>query len=232
MSEAQNARISVDALNERVLGTERAISDLSSAVGSMRQDMFTAISGLSNKMDAQRDAALAAAKVSWWPIISGLSALAALVVVVGGLSLEPIKDTQTEQKQINRDLTAAITPLLAFAAQHERDSEEFHRLEYADRQLDQDKYSKDAQIEFEKRLDNRLSQGRDDNTARLAAIDHRIDTLAADQVSRAEHQSHWTETTARLDALSVRVNETEKEFARQISELRTQAPPLALPLAH
>lgn len=244
-SEAQT-RVNVDALEQRVYGTERKLDELGTQMSSMRRDMADAIASISTKLDiqqkdsndrqdkAQRDA-IAASRTNWMPIIGTMGTLILAFVtifgVVGSMALSPIRSSIEHQDGAIHDINVAMTPLLAFAAQHERDMQKFQ-----DTAVEIDKkWSKDAQTEFERRIDERLEHDRQDGGKKLADIDERIKTLSADLVSRAEHATHWAEFTARLDALSGRVNEVQKEFSsnftlgdvvkelqRQISELRMQ----------
>lgn len=252
VSEAQT-RVNVDALEQRVYGSERAISDLSSQMSSMRRDMVDAIAAISTKLDTQqRDAAaqqqaaqqatISASRTNWIPIIGTMATLILAFVtifgVVGSMALSPIRDSIEQDRSSIHDINVAMTPLLAFAAQHDRDMQQFRQLEESEKQLDRDKWSDAAQTEFEKRIDERLDLGRQDQSHKLDAFDDRIKTINTGLVSRSEHESHWAEFTARLNQLSDRLTEVQKEFSgnftlgdvvkelqRQISELRMSPSP-------
>lgn len=244
-SEAQQTRVNVDALEQRVYGTERKIDDLSAQtfaqINSLRQDLVTSIGAISTKLDVQQRDVIAAGRIPLLPLIgTAIAAVVAVVsifTVIGGMALGPVLRDIEEGKRSVRDINVAMTPLLAFAAQHDRDIQRFLGIEDEIKDLDKIKWSKDAQAEFERRIDEKFLDDRADVRRQFDVALADINAIRSDLVSRSEHQTHWTEFTARLDALSVRINDVQKEFGsnftlgdavkelqRRVSELTVSAP--------
>lgn len=224
---AQRDRHDFGALEQRVYGAERKIDELSVQTSSQIQNLRTELGGaiqlISTKIDQQQTAQIDSSRTKWTPIVTCATGLAVAFVaifgVVGSMALTPIRaDIEKLYKAID-ETNNKMTPLLTLADDQKSNVIQFAALTKAD----EGKWSKDAQDEYEKRIDQVTAIYVDRAKSDLAEIKAANATTAADQIKRPEiltdlaslstqMAAGFANDNERYTALSQRANDMQREF--------------------
>jgi hypothetical protein len=198
---------SIDALSTRVDGLERTLQDVVNMVRSMETN-------LGDRIDKQ------AAKPTNLLQLGGF--MVAALSVFGGFAWYAKSGVDTDIARVERKgdteetnrmhdvekVFSTLAPIAAVAAQHDND---LRRVE-ADERIIDSKWSKDAQQEYERRIDDKLADRKEDALRTIAGIQAEIISLSSEMVSRSEHEFHWKDQEERYTSLSARLNEMQHEF--------------------
>lgn len=252
---AQRDRHDFGALEQRVYGAERKIDELgvqtSSQIQNLRTELGSAIQLISTKIDQQQTAQIDSSRTKWTPIVTCATGLAVAFVaifgVVGSMALTPIRtDIEKLYKAVD-ETNNKMTPLLTLADDQKSNVIQFAALTKAD----EGKWSRDAQAEYEKRVDERYKLEHEYAVRDLARVEGHINEVDSNQIKRPEIQAADSNIRDRITAseatqndrtnsLSARANATDAkvdalfppskmvdQIWEQLRESRMNAAPVA-----
>jgi hypothetical protein len=231
---AQRDRHDFGALEQRVYGAERKIDDLSSQFSSqmsdLRRDLSSQIGDLSKDFKSQQALQLDNVRTKWAPIIGTAATLGLAFVtvfgVVGSMALTPIRSDVADGKTDRKDMMYALekkiddinirmTPLLTLSEEQKSNLVRFEEIEKSEDL----KWSKDAQAEYEKRIDGNIAAA-----DKLVSLEHeydqrdfgrlldRVNALDGELIKRPEIQAIDNGLSNRIDATERSAEDIRKEI--------------------
>jgi hypothetical protein len=213
---SQRDRHDFGALEQRVYGAERKIDDLSAQtsqqIQSLRTELGGAIQAISTKIDQQQVAQIDISRTRWTPIISTVAALVGAFVaifgVVGSMALGPIRSDIDKLYAVSDKTNERMTPLLTLSDDQKSNVVRFAALEKSE----DGKWSKDAQAEYEKRIDEVNALQRDYAKRDLERVENHIDTVDNNQIKRPEITALFANQTALVDNQSDRTDSLSRNL--------------------
>ncbi len=239
------AHIDIGALAQRVTGTEGQITSLAAQVATFQRDTVMQFRGLEDsfasqlrdigaKIDRQNETLGASRDTNWNILIPAAGVIVSILVALGSLTVSPINEKVTNNREAINELQRTTASRSDFEDTRADIRRHFDKVDLA---LDA-KWSEKEHTEYSKRIDEKIAQIADNLTRANAQNAEEVKTILASLVPRAEHTARWAEEDARLNALSVRINEMQHEFGSnftlgdavkelqsQLKELRLQAAP-------
>lgn len=236
---------SIETVNIRVDGLERTLQDVVNMVRSMESNLVERIDKQAAKPTNLLQ--LGGFVLSLFVAFGGFAWYAKSGVDTDIMRLERTLATEAaERKQDGDKFERTLAPIAAVAAQHEND---LRRVD-ADERIIGEKWSKDAQTEYEKRIDERYKIEHEYAQRDLLRVEGHIQIVDGNQIKRPEIESAFRSLQSqgeatnksqdqRSDALSTRLNgiqniieslfpasEVIREMQQQIRDLR-QTPAIA-----
>ena len=234
-----SSHIDFGRLDQRVATTEETLKTFGgkldgvvASIGQMSSDVGSKIDRVANSLDAKIVAS--AAKPQDWRAILGLFFSA--VVIAGSIYVYTqtqtaanitrveglVRDESTERKSEVHDLIATVqtivtantsnSSIIATAtAQHLNDAKRFDDIEVAIKGLWEKEWPKEAQVEYEKRIDQVAAIKAEYDRRDFSDLKTRVETVDSSIIKRPEIEAALKAVIDRLDALSVRENNTEQE---------------------
>jgi hypothetical protein len=212
--------IDLGALAQRVSFTEESSRNLSADLAGLRVDMSKKLDAMSADLGARIDKQ--AAKPTDWRSIIGLMLTAFGIAGgfwvytttqnnnnVGRIEAMVVAES-AERKGNDRDINLLMQPILAAVAQTKNDAKQFDEIKTSIASLWEKEWPKEAQLEYEKRIDQVMAMKADYDKRDLAGIKARVEAIDATIIKRPELEAAHTAFDSRLSALSVRENDTEK----------------------
>lgn len=190
----EQTRVDIGALEQRVYGVEQGLQNILSQIG-----------GLSTKLDER-----GRPQYSLLISIGGL-----LLGVIGSLSYTVITPITTDIGRLERGIDRLIDNTVSRREFDERIGALVARVaknEAAVEKLADTTLPIAVHNEFKARIDQRIDSLRENALRELGRIDGEIGALRGDMVSRSEHQTHWSETSDRINSLSARITDLQHTF--------------------
>ena len=148
----------------------------------------------------------------WTVLATSFTMLGVMLVIVGGvgvMALGPINEKLAELQHGEEKTNLAMTPLLAFAAQHNNDTRQF---DDAVKGLDS-KLSIAEHKVYDRMTTDKIEALKSDLLRTNDEISHQVHALEGEIVTRSENEAHWAEIQSHIadlsksvDALALRIN--------------------------
>ena len=218
-------KTSVEALEVRVYGQERKLDEVIAQVTGVETRVMAAISAVSAKFDTQ----IQSQRTNWVPVIVMVVAVAGCLGAFFNEQLSPINQRISSNEE-------------AFRLGIERLNQTTKELQSSEQQarlrIYENVWPKAAQIEYERRIDDKLAERRENETREIARLDKAIDQVDANLIKRPEIQALNDNLGNRIDALSRNAEDLRRDFGsnytvgdqlkslqRQIETLQAQERP-------
>lgn len=186
--------VAVGELGQRVTGLE---AGLQGVVGEIRN--------LSSKIDDRSR--------PQYPLLVSIAGF--FLAFAGSLSYTVINPINSNQARLELSIEKIVDGTVTHREFDQRLSSGGSRIERMEQDIKalsgEVVYSKEFS-EYKIRMDTEITTMRENSLRELGRIDRELATIRSDMVSRSEHQTHWNETNDRLNALSARLNDMQREF--------------------
>jgi hypothetical protein len=224
VSRAYDAPTHVDfgALSQRVHYNEQAVKAIGSDVASLRSEMSKRFDNLGADLGAK--IAAQAPKGTPWLQVAGVMLTAFIVfgsfyaytqtqAAQNSARIEAKIDAEaTDRKQADRDFAFELKPVFAITAQHADDVDHVKTIDGTLQSLWDKKLSKDIFDEYVKGEDKLAKMKADYDERDRKDIAARVEGIDATIIKRQEIESAHKFIMDRIDALSARTNDDEKEL--------------------